>query len=91
NVARGKLLREAEVAAELALGTIAGAALDVFEHEPLDPASPLWDLPNVIITPHTSAFRRDYWEVVVDLFAENIARFVRGEPLLNIVDKEAGY
>lgn len=91
NVARGKILREAEVAEELARGTIAGAALDVFEHEPLDPASPLWGLPNVVITPHTSAFRRDYWEVTVDLFAANLERFLRGEPLANVVDTEAGY
>ncbi|MBP7572322.1 MAG: D-2-hydroxyacid dehydrogenase [Acidobacteria bacterium] len=91
NVSRGKLLREAEVAEELASGTIAGAALDVFEHEPLDPGSPLWDLPNVVITPHTSAFRRDYWQVTVDLFADNLERFLRGEPLVNVVDKEAGY
>jgi phosphoglycerate dehydrogenase-like enzyme len=91
NVARGRLLREAEVAEELARGTIAGAALDVFEHEPLDRTSPLWDLPNVVITPHTSAFRRDYWEVTVDLFAANLERFLRGEPLANVVDKEAGY
>ena len=91
NVARGKLLREAEVAEELARGTIAGAALDVFEHEPLDPASPLWDLPNVVITPHTAAFRRDYWDLTVDLFAANLERFLRGEPLANVVDTEAGY
>jgi len=91
NVARGKLLREAEVADELAKGTIAGAALDVFEHEPLDPASPLWDLPNVVITPHTSAFRRDYWEAAVALFADNLERFQRGLPLLNAVDKGVGY
>lgn len=91
NVARGKLLREAEVADELAGGTIAGAALDVFEHEPLDPASPLWDLPNVVITPHTSAFRSDYWDATVSLFAANLDRFLRGEPLVNVVDKEAGY
>ena len=91
NVSRGRLLREAEVAEELARGTIAGAALDVFEREPLDPASPLWDLPNVVITPHTSAFRRDYWDVTVDLFAANLDRFLRGDPLENVVDKEAGY
>ncbi|RPJ69284.1 MAG: D-2-hydroxyacid dehydrogenase [Acidobacteria bacterium] len=91
NVARGKLLREAEVAEELAKGTIAGAGLDVFEHEPLDPASPLWDLPNVVLTPHTSAFRRDYWDAAVALFADNLERFLRGSPLLNVVDKQAGY
>jgi phosphoglycerate dehydrogenase-like enzyme len=91
NVARGKLLREAEVAEELARGTIAGAALDVFEHEPLEAASPLWDLPNVVITPHTSGFRRDYWEAATSLFADNLQRFLRGEPLVNVVDKGAGY
>ena len=91
NVARGKLVREAELARELERGTIAGAALDVFEHEPLDPASPLWDLPNVVITPHTSAFRHDYWAAAVDVLAANLERFLRGEPLANVVDKEAGY
>jgi phosphoglycerate dehydrogenase-like enzyme len=91
NVARGKLVREDELARELAAGTIGGAALDVFEHEPLDPASPLWDLPNVIITPHTSAFFTGYWELAVDLFAQNLRRFENGEPLVNVVDKGAGY
>jgi phosphoglycerate dehydrogenase-like enzyme len=91
NVARGKLIREGELAAELLRGTIAGAALDVFEHEPLSPASPLWDLPNVVITPHTSAFREDYWALAVDLFASNLGRFERGEALANLVDKHAGY
>ena len=54
-------------------------------------ASPLWDLPNVVITPHTSAFRDDYWPLAVDLFAANLRRFERGEPLANLVDKAAGY
>lgn len=91
NIARGKLVHEAELADELAKGTIAGAGLDVFEHEPLDPDSPLWDLPNVIITPHSSGFFEHYWQAVSDLFAENLRRFDRGEPLFNVVDKTLGY
>lgn len=91
NVARGKLVRERELAEELAKGTIAGAGLDVFEHEPLDPRSPLWDLPNVIITPHTSGFFERYWDAVGDMFADNLRRFDRGEPLFNVVDKTLGY
>jgi phosphoglycerate dehydrogenase-like enzyme len=91
NVARGKLVREPDLAAALTAGTIGGAALDVFEHEPLDPASPLWGLPNVIITAHTAGYFAEYWTVAVDLFAENLRRHDRGEPLLNVVDKHAGY
>ena len=91
NVSRGKLVNEAALVEALWDGSIAGAGLDVFEHEPLDPASPLWDLPNVIITPHTSGFRPDHWDAATDLFAENLRRFDRGEPLLNVVDKGAGY
>jgi phosphoglycerate dehydrogenase-like enzyme len=91
NVSRGKLVNEDDLAAELAEGTIAGAALDVFEHEPLDRDSPLWHLADVVITPHTSGFRDDYWTLAVDLFATNLRRFERGEPLTNVVDKAAGY
>ncbi|MEW5983781.1 MAG: D-2-hydroxyacid dehydrogenase [Acidobacteriota bacterium] len=91
NVSRGKLVREADLVAALKDGLIAGAALDVFEHEPLDPLSPLWAMPNVVITPHVAGFRADYWEAAVDLFSENLGRFMRGEPLLNVVDKERGY
>ena len=72
-------------------GAIAGAALDVFEHEPLDPVSPLWDLPERLITPHTSGFRADHWDAATALFAENLRRFDSGAPLVNVVDKEAGY
>jgi phosphoglycerate dehydrogenase-like enzyme len=91
NVSRGKLVDEDALARALATGAIAGAALDVFEHEPLDPSSPLWALPNVIITPHTSGFRADHWDAATDLFAQNLRRFDAGEPLLNLVDKVAGY
>ncbi len=91
NIARGKLVREGELAEELKKGTIAGAGLDVFEHEPLDRDSPLWDLPKVVITPHTSGFFEGYWEAATDLFAGNLRRFDRGEPLLNLVNKKAGY
>ena len=91
NVSRGKLVNEAALAAALSAGVIGGAGLDVFEHEPLDPDSPLWNLPNVIITPHTSGFRPDHWDAATNLFAENLRRFDAGDPLLNIVDKDAGY
>ena len=91
NVSRGKLVDESALATALASSLIGGAGLDVFEHEPLDPASPLWALPDVIITPHTSGFRADHWHAATSLFAENLRRFDAGEPLLNVVDKNAGY
>ena len=55
------------------------------------PSSPYWDLPNVIVTPHISGAMEDYWTPLVALFAENLRRFEKGEPLLNVVDKVAGY
>jgi len=91
NVSRGKLVDEGALADALRDGTIAGAGLDVFEHEPLTSESPLWALPNAIITPHMAGFRPDHWDVVTALFAENLKRFDRGEPLQNVVDKCAGY
>jgi phosphoglycerate dehydrogenase-like enzyme len=91
NVARGKLVREPALVAALEAGTIAGAALDVVAHEPLDPASPLWILPNVLLTPHVAGFREDYWDSATALFAENLTRYLRSESMANIVDKLAGY
>jgi phosphoglycerate dehydrogenase-like enzyme len=91
NVSRGKLVDERALAAALRDGVIGGAGLDVFEHEPLDPASPLWALPNVLITPHTAGFRPDHWDAATALFAENLRRFESGQPVLNEVDKQAGY
>ena len=91
NVARAKIVDESALLAALESGRLGGAVLDVFEREPLDPASPLWDLPNVIISPHSSGLRPDHWAEVIDLFSENLMRFQRGEPLLNAVDWHAGY
>lgn len=91
NVARGKLVDERALAEALREGAIGGAGLDVFAHEPLAPESPLWTLPNVIITPHMAGFRPDHWDAATRLFAENLRRFETGEPLLNQVDKVAGY
>lgn len=91
NVGRGKLVVDDAVVEALRDGRLGGAALDVFTREPLDSASPYWDFPNVIITPHIAGAMEDYWTPLVRLFAENLRRFERGEPLLNVVDKAAGY
>ena len=91
NVSRGGLVDEDAVAEALRDGRLAGAALDVFRHEPLAPDHPLWGVPNLLITPHTSGYRRDHWDAAVALFAENLRRFERGETLINVVDKAAGY
>lgn len=95
NVSRGALVDERALAialsADPAARTIGAAALDVFEHEPLSPDSPLWDLPNVFITPHMAGFRADHWDAVTALFADNLRRFESGQPLLNVVNKREGY
>ena len=91
NIARGKLVDDDAVIAALRDGRLGGAALDVFSDEPLAPSSPYWDLPNVIVTPHTSGAMQDYWTPLVALFADNLRRFERGESLRNVVDKVAGY
>jgi phosphoglycerate dehydrogenase-like enzyme len=91
NVGRGRLIDDDAVVEALQNGRLGGAAMDVFTREPLDPSSPYWDLPNVIVTPHMSGAMEDYWTPLVGLFAENLRRFESGRPLLNVVDKEAGY
>ncbi len=91
NIARGKIVDQPAMIGALETGQLGGAVLDVFEHEPLDGSSPLWTLPNVIITPHIASLRPDHWDDVIELFSENLRRFQRGEPLLNRVDPKAGY
>ena len=91
NIGRGRLVDDEALVEALKSVHLGGAALDVFTHEPLEPGSPYWDLPNVIVTPHTSGAMQDYWTPLVELFSENLRRFEAGQPLLNVVDKEAGY
>jgi len=91
NVSRGKLVDEAALVHALNSGRLRGAALDVFEHEPLSAGSPLWGRPDVIVTPHVSGFYERYWPDARTLFADNLRRFAAGQPLRNVVDKRAGY
>ena len=91
NVARGKMIDDDAVVSALRDGRLGGAALDVFSVEPLPASSPYWDLPNVIVTPHTSGAMLDYWTPLVALFSENLRRFERGDSLLNVVDTTSGY
>ncbi len=91
NISRGETVDEVALVKSLREGWIAGAGLDVFEAEPLPSDSPLYDLENVILSPHVSGFTLLYDERASDLFAENLRRYLAGEPLLNLVDKERGY
>jgi phosphoglycerate dehydrogenase-like enzyme len=91
NISRGQLVDEQALVEALSERRIGAAALDVFVDEPLPRDSPFWTLPNVLITPHTAGFRPDHWEAAIALFAENLRCFDAGEPLMNVVDKEAGY
>jgi len=91
NIGRGKVIDEHAMAEALKQGKLGGAGLDVFEHEPLDAASPLWELENVILTPHISGANRRYMDKACDLFVENLKRFALNRPLLNVVDPQFGY
>ncbi|HET7685653.1 MAG TPA: D-2-hydroxyacid dehydrogenase [Candidatus Limnocylindria bacterium] len=91
NIARGRLVDEIALRRALEAGWIGGAVLDVFTEEPLPADSPLYDAPNVVITPHTSWASDRVLDRSLDLFVDNLGRFVSGEPLRNLVDLEAGY
>lgn len=93
NVGRGVVIDEAALIRALQTNEIAGAALDVFEHEPLPASSPLWDMPNVLISPHCTDRTRDpdWLDLAMRRFVSNFHHFLKGEPLEFLVDKKAGY
>jgi phosphoglycerate dehydrogenase-like enzyme len=91
NIARGPVTVEAALIRALREGWIAGAALDVFDQEPLPADSPFWDMENVILTPHISGGTEIYNERAVAIFADNLRRYLAGEPLENVVDPARGY
>lgn len=91
NVARGGLVDEAALVEALERGRLRGAGLDVFAAEPLPPESPLWRRPDVLITPHVSPYTHRFWEREAALVTDNLRRWLNGRPLLNVVNKQAGY
>ena len=93
NVGRGPVIDEAALIRALENKKIAGAALDVFEEEPLPESSPLWEMENVLISPHCTDRTRnpDWLDLSAQAFVENFQRFIQGQELQNIVDKKAGY
>jgi phosphoglycerate dehydrogenase-like enzyme len=87
NVGRGPIVDTAALVAALERGELAGAALDVYEQEPLPPEHPLWTAPNVILTPHTAGYGPYLDERRYDVILDNCRRFVAGRALRNVVDK----
>jgi D-2-hydroxyacid dehydrogenase (NADP+) len=91
NVSRGPVVDEAALAVALKEKRIAGAALDVFEQEPLPQDSPLWDLPNLLYSPHIAGHIAIYPSLAQDIFVRNLERYVRGERLVTLINKKRGY
>ena len=91
NLGRGPLVDEEALTAALRGGVIGGAALDVFSREPLPAGSPLWSLPNVIVSPHMSGDFRGFEQALAGLFLTQLRRYLAGDPLVNVVDKRLGF
>ena len=90
-ISRGGIVDETAVVEGLRSGSIAGAGFDAVETEPLPDDSPLWDMPNVLISPHVSGDSPQTWERRYRIFKDNLARYLKGDPLLHICDKRAGF
>jgi phosphoglycerate dehydrogenase-like enzyme len=90
-VSRGGIIDEGALADALHGGGIAGAALDVVEAEPLGADSPLWDAPNFILTPHRAGASQYRPRKTFEFFRNNLGRYLRGEALVNVIDKRRGY
>ncbi len=91
NISRGAVVDEAALISALRSGRLRGAALDVFAVEPLPPDSPLWDMPNVLVTPHSMSTVTSENEAVVEVFVDNLRRYLAGQPLRNVFDRARGY
>lgn len=91
NIGRGKTVREADLVEALQKNQIAGAGLDVFEEEPLPSSSLLWNLDNVLITPHCSGWTPSYMDRVIAIFCDNLSAYLQHQPLPNRVDLQKGY
>jgi phosphoglycerate dehydrogenase-like enzyme len=91
NISRGAIVDEEALLNALRSGQLAGAALDVFRHEPLPPDSPFWAMPNVLITPHSMSTAVGENDLLVDLFCDNLRRYLDSQPLRNVVDMQRGY
>jgi phosphoglycerate dehydrogenase-like enzyme len=91
NIARGEVIDEDALVRCLRAGGLAGAALDVFEEEPLPAAHPFWSLPNLVLTPHISGYTPAYFDKMLAIFEDNLARYLDERPLRNVVDKRLGY
>lgn len=91
NLARGGIVDEQALLERLRSGQLAGAACDVFAQEPMPSSDPLWDAPNLIVTPHVAGLEPEYMLRLMELAVDNVSRLERGEPLRNLVDRERGY
>jgi phosphoglycerate dehydrogenase-like enzyme len=91
NVGRARIIDHVALGDAIRTGHLGGASLDVYHQEPLPPDDPLWSLPNVVLTPHTSGYRTGHWDEVIDLFSDNLQRFLAGQPVRFRVEPELGY
>ena len=91
NVGRGDIFHEPALIEALREHRFEGAVLDVTSREPLEATNPLWTMPNVIVTPHVAGLSKTTWTALTELFAQNLERYVAGDPLLNLVDSQRGY